>query len=107
MAYGQVASEGSFSRLAAFNFVTDALAFDQVQDFFGQVFGVVSGSFKRLGHQEEIRAVVTRSSIGAFQMTAKHVPASLIDLRVGLQHPIRRLDIAIDKSLMNALEHGL
>ena len=68
---------------------------------------MISRSLEGLGYQQKIRTIFTRTAIRTLEMPSKHRMASLVNPRIILQYLIRRFNLTLHETFMNAFQHGL
>jgi len=82
-----------------------AAAFDQVEQFLAEVFGVVSGALDGLGHQQQIGAVVARALVGTAQVAPEDGMTGLVNFGIGADDPGGRIKIAAGKTAVDPSQH--
>ena len=71
------------------------MAADQVADFFGEILGVVSGAFKRLGHEDDLEAGLAGNVFRILDVAQEDQVAQAVDVSVGTENIDGLADIAI------------
>src|SRR5215831_8908796 len=84
-----------------------ALAAHQVNNLLAQILSVISGSFERLGDEENSAAITGAVCSDDCKMAAENLVTGPIYFRIGPQDQLGGVYIATDKSAMNLFEHLL
>ena len=66
--------------------MADGVAADEMADFFGEVFGMVAGSFQRLSHEDDFQAGMARYVFGVLNVAEENQIAQTVDFGVGPQN---------------------
>jgi len=61
----------------------DGVAADKMADFFGEVFGVIAGSFQRLSHEYDFQAGMARYILRVLNVPKEDQIAQAVDFGVG------------------------
>lgn len=88
----------------AFWRVAHAAAFDQAEEFFGKVGGVVAGALERLRHQQDFGTVL---DLVGLQMSAKKRAMHLVNFAIGAQDLAGKFYVAAAEAFANLLQHFL
>jgi len=64
----------------------DGVSADKMTDFFGEVFGVVAGSFNRLSHEDDLKAGVPGCISRVLNVAQEDQVAQAVDFGVGAQN---------------------
>lgn len=86
--------------------MTQAAALDEAEQFLGKIGGVIAGAFQGLRHQHGAGAVLHVFSC-ASDMPQKKRLVDAVDFAVGAKHGVRRLKVAVRKSVPHVLQHLL
>jgi len=81
--------------------VTDGMAADYVADFFGEIFGVVAGSFEGLSHEDDLEAALARDVLRILDVAKEDEVAEAVDFGVGAENVDGLADVAGREGLAN------
>jgi len=90
-----------------FGDVAETAAFDQPEQFFGEVGGVVSGALEGLAHEEHVCGVQGLSGIAVGYVASKQGAIKLVDFAVGAKDEACGIQVALGETLADTLQHLL
>ena len=67
---------------------------------------MIADALQRLGGEENVEILLAARAVRFGQMSLKQGMAQPVDFRIGLQNTLRVRHVAIEKALMNLLQHG-
>ena len=85
--------------------MSQAMAFDQIEELFREIFGVVSGALQRLRNEEN--AYYVGAVALAFQMTLKEGLPQLVKLAIHAEHLAGQSQVSRCKTVMDFFQHFL
>ncbi len=84
-----------------------AVPANQVEEFFGQVFGVVTGALEGLRHEQDAGAVGGDALAAGFEVAVEDGATGGVDFGVELENRLREVEVAGQESLVDLGEHFL
>ena len=87
--------------------MADGLAADEMADFFGEVFGVVSGAFERLGHEDDLQAGLARNTFRILDVAKEDQVAEAVHFRIGADDFDGAAYVALREPIAGVSQHFL
>lgn len=91
--------------VVGFEDVADGVAADEVANFFGEILGVIAGSFERLSHEDDLEAGLARDVFWILDVAEEDEVTEAIDFGIGAEDIDGFADVAGGESVANVGEH--
>jgi len=106
VAAAEIVDEHLFDRLViSHENVADGVSADEVADFFGEIFGVIAGALKRLGHEDDLQASLAMNIFGILDVTQEDEIAQAVHLGIGAENVDGAGDFAVGEGFAAIGQH--